>query len=309
MSSLKKLLRIPLKLAKYTTITIGASIPLIYYFQGYLLYFPQFPNRIPRTNPVGFRHPGESNLAYEDINITTPDGVKLHGWFIPKEPAKSNPTIVVFQGRAGNIGHRVPFLAALNKYCNANLLIVGYRGYSYSEGSPDEKGVQTDAVAIMDYIFSRDDIDKDKVFVLGSSMGGAVAIYAVTAKDYKINGLVLENTFTAVKDMVSVKYPILALLAPYLLTNHWESIKRVWRIQTPILFISGMKDELIPPIQMKTLYEKATASKWKEWVDIEEGTHNETWSLGEAKYFAGLKAFMDRALREKEEKTGEQANK
>lgn len=296
MSFLKKLFRIPVKAAKYTAITLGAGIPLLYYFQGYLLYLPQFPNKIPHTNPPGSRHPGEAHLAYEDIHITTPDGVKLHGWFIPNESSKTSPTIVVFQGRGGNIGHRVPFLAALNKYCNANLLIIAYRGYSYSEGHPTEKGVQTDAVATMDYLFSRDDIDPNKVFVLGSSMGGAVAIYAVTAKEYKIKGLVLENTFTAMKDMVSVKYPYFAIFAPYILTNHWESIKKIWRIQAPILFISGLKDELIPQIQMKTLYEKATSSKFKEWVDIEEGTHNETWSLGEAKYFRELKIFMDRAL-------------
>jgi len=244
-------------LAKATSLTgatLFAGLYFLYKFQNKLIYYPTIPNKLPSRNEVGFRHPGEANLNYEDVHITTPDGVKLHGWFIKTETPQTSPTIVVFQGRAGNIGHRVPFLAALNKYCASNLFIIGYRGYSYSEGIPTEKGIKIDSVAAMDYIFSRDDVDPNQVLVLGSSMGGAITIHALTEKAYPVAGVILENTFTSLSAMLDVKFPKFSLkLINYLLVNRWESIEHIHKIKAPILFIMGLKDELIPTKQLKNL--------------------------------------------------------
>jgi len=44
-----------------------------------------------------------------------------------------------------DIGTRIPFLKYMQKYCNVNILLVAYRGYSYSEGVPTESGLQRDA--------------------------------------------------------------------------------------------------------------------------------------------------------------------
>ena len=76
------------------------------------------------------------------------------------------------------------------KNVRCNILIVGYRGYSDSEGEPSEIGLRNyfyyylfkemDSIAILDYIFSRNDIDLNKVYVHGRSLGGAVGIYALT---------------------------------------------------------------------------------------------------------------------------------
>jgi len=297
-AALVKPLSLLLKTSVATGALVGTSALLLYTFQDKLLYYPSIPNRLPKTNEVGFRHPGEVNLEYDNIYITTPDGLQLHGWFIKtKENYESAPTIVVFQGRAGNIGHRVPFLAALEKYCKSNLFIIGYRGYSYSEGKPTEEGIKIDSVATMNYIFSRKDIDLSKIFVLGSSMGGAVAVYGVTnSSHHDVRGVILENTFTSISDMVDVVLPKIATVKNYILLIKWESIKLIHQIKAPICFISGLNDQLIPPTHMKNLYDASTAAAWKQIIEIENGTHNETWSLGEEKYFKGLKEFMDKAL-------------
>ena len=288
------------KATAYTGATLGVGVALLYKFQDRLLYFPQIPNRVPETNPVGLRNPGEANLKYEDVNITTPDGLKLHGWFVEAQSPRSAPTIILFHGRSGNIGHRVPFLAAINKYCGTNIFIVGYRGYSYSEGTPNEKGLQIDSLAAIDYVFSRNDIDLSKVFVLGNSMGGAITIYSVARTSHKIAGVIVENTFTSMSELLNTKYPFLRYIQPYIIRNNWESIKSITKIQAPILFISGLKDKLIPTLQMRKLYDAADSSAFREKIDIAEGTHNETWNIGEAEYFKGLKEFLDKVLAQQE---------
>lgn len=53
-----------------------------------------------------------------------------------------------------------------------NVLIVAYRGYSYSEGSPSEAGLQKDSIAILKFAFSHPDIHPKKIFTHGRSLGG-----------------------------------------------------------------------------------------------------------------------------------------
>ena len=80
----------------------------------------------------------------------TKDKVKLHAWFVK---ANSNPklcrTLIYFHGNAGNIGSRIPILEILVKRLNTNVLILAYRGYGNSEGTPSEKGQELDAEATL----------------------------------------------------------------------------------------------------------------------------------------------------------------
>ena len=73
-----------------------------------------------------------------------------------------------------------------------NFLIVAYRGYSSSTGLPSEEGIKIDALAIMDFTFTRGDIiDLDNVYVFGRSLGGAVSVWALSTGDYNVKGRVI----------------------------------------------------------------------------------------------------------------------
>ena len=143
---------------------------------------------------------------------------------------------------------------------------MAYRGYSESEGIPSEPGLKLDGIAILEYIFSRGDIDTSKIFVLGRSLGGAVATYAVNNIKHEIAGLILENTFTSIDDLVDVIFSYLSILKPFVLRNHWQTQKLIQDINCPILFIKALKDELIPPRMMNELYIKAVNSKYRSVV-------------------------------------------
>jgi hypothetical protein len=59
---------------------------------------------------------------------------------------------------------------------NFNIICVAYRGYSHSEGTPTEAGIKLDALSISNYVKSCEKINKERVFLLGRSLGGAVAL-------------------------------------------------------------------------------------------------------------------------------------
>ena len=133
-------------------------------------------------------------MNYKEVRIPTKDKLKLYGWFIIKD--RNSPTIIYFHENAGNIGMRLPYCEYLYKSLNVNILLVGYRGYGYSEGTPSEEGIMIDSEAILDYVLNNDDaeisqfVDRDNVYILGRSLGGAVAIHIIHKLNLKIKGLI-----------------------------------------------------------------------------------------------------------------------
>lgn len=55
--------------------------------------------------------------------------------------------------------------------------MVGYRGYSDSEGKPNQKGLEKDAEAIVGRAVEIARREGKKLYVFGTSLGGAVGIY------------------------------------------------------------------------------------------------------------------------------------
>lgn len=65
----------------------------------------------------------------------------------------------------------------LYRTCNINILLFDYRGYGKSTGAPSENGLYTDAIAVYEYVRKRTDLNQQKIFLFGRSLGGAVALH------------------------------------------------------------------------------------------------------------------------------------
>ena len=89
------------------------TLTTLYFAQNKLIYPSNMPFQYPHQNPAGYKHPGERNLLYKEIETTTADNIKLKGWFIhQRNPVKQN-TVVFMHENAGNIGLRLDFYEAL----------------------------------------------------------------------------------------------------------------------------------------------------------------------------------------------------
>jgi len=110
----------------------------------------------------------------------------------------------MFHGNAGNIGHRVPIAKVLEEHIGCNVLMLEYRGYGLSTGTPDEEGLKVDAQTGLDYIRQREETRGTRIVVYGQSLGGAVGIWLVERNQEAgdIKGLVLENTFTSIRKLI-----------------------------------------------------------------------------------------------------------
>ena len=167
----------------------------------------------------------------------------------PDNKATARPiTILTFHGNAGNIGHRLPIVKVLANDIRCTTLMLEYRGYGLSTGSPSEKGIAIDAQTGLDYIRQRDDLKSNKIVIYGQSLGGAVSIDIVAKNkaDGDIKGLILENTFLSIAKMIPSVMPIAKYLTP-LCHELWKSEDMMPKIDNvPVLFLSGLKDEIVP---------------------------------------------------------------
>ncbi|KNC47105.1 BEM46 family protein [Thecamonas trahens ATCC 50062] len=271
-------------LATLTAVALGS----LYLFQDSLLYFPQVPDgaREQVMAPAALGMPGE------DVVLPTPDGASLAAIFCPQADdaaAAAAHTILFFHGNAGNAGHRLPNAYHLHNL-GFNVLLAEYRGYGRSTGRPSQAALEADAGLPLDWLLAQGHrIDTSRIIVFGRSLGGAVAIALAAQRQDDIAALVLENTFVSVVDMIDVVMPIFSPFKP-LCSNPWRSADHMPSLTLPILFLSGLRDELVPADHMARLYDLAPLPARKRIVTFANGTHNETWL--EPGYFDALAAFI-----------------
>ena len=146
--------------------------------------------------------------------------------------------------------------------------IFDYGGYGNSEGHPTERGTYLDARAALEYVKSRSDINPKHVVYFGHSLGAAIAIEL--AIEYPPFGMALVAPFSSIKDMaeLTVSFPHVG----WLVRGHFDSVKRIKRVHTPLLVLHGELDEIVPHWQGAKLYQ--AANRPKRFVTLHGASHN-----------------------------------
>ena len=228
--------------------------------------------------------PSDIGLDYEDIFLTTSDGVRIHGWWIPADTSRG--TILFCHGNAGNISHRLASIQIFNRL-GLNLFIFDYRGYGRSEGSPSEEGTYRDAAAAYEYLHRTLGITPERIIIFGRSLGGAVAIDL--AKNKEAGALICEATFTSAVDMGRLIFPFLPV--SLLVFDKYDAISKVGDLRLPKLFIHSRDDDLVPFEQGERLFRAAADPK--EFLEI-RGSHGDGFLETEDSYIRGIDEFLDR---------------
>ncbi len=98
----------------------------------------------------------------------------------------------------------MPIAKVLDEQLGCTVLMLEYRGYGLSTGTPDEEGLRVDAQTGLDYLRQREDTRDSRIVVYGQSLGGAVAVWLVARGlgGGDVRGVVLENTFTSVRKLI-----------------------------------------------------------------------------------------------------------
>lgn len=272
----KTLLRLVLIVAAGAA--VGVLVRQMSILDRVMVYFPE--RALSAT-------PANVGLDYEDVNLTTGDGVRIHAWHIPGE---SRTTLLWLHGNAGNIGHRVDNIAVLNRLTGLGVLIIDYRGYGLSEGSPSEKGLYLDAEAAFQYLTSEVGLDPAQDIVLfGRSLGVGVAAEMATRR--AVRCVILESGFTSVVGMAGATRPpwMTGVLLP-LIDARYDTLSKMTLIESPVMVVHGEQDEIVPFSMARELYE--AASDPKRFHAVSGAMHNDVYERGGAAYFQALNDFI-----------------
>ena len=282
-----------------------------YVYQDNLLYLTDSPIRHIYENPKSYQSPAERNMNYLTVTIERENGVKLKGWFICHLDSESNNVfksdelenrrlVVFFHENAGNIGLRLDYFQQLYHTLGIDVLVFAYRGYSDSTGVPTEEHLKQDSHEIMKYIkdhLAKYYVNNGGIFLLGRSFGGAVAVEAFHNDVYSdmIDGIILENTFTSISDLIDHNAFVLKQVKLIFLSLEWKTIDIIPNVDVPLFFVTGKNDEIAPSEMTQTLYDAAQSAMFKEIFTAAKGSHNDTWAAEMGNYLRRMKEFMDRA--------------
>ncbi len=190
------------------------------------------------------------------------EGETLHGWLVHAKFAEKK-IIVYFGGNTEDIFYSID---QFTTYFDTAAVLVNYRGYGTSTGTPGEKELFSDALAIFDQISK--DFAPEKIFLMGRSLGAAVACHVAAQR--KATGLVLVTPFDSLENLAKQKFPFLP--TGLLLRHKFHSLDSVKKIDTPALILYGGKDAIVPPQQTENLIRHMKGPK--KLVYIEEAEHN-----------------------------------
>jgi len=224
---------------------------LFYLLQGHLLFHPQ------PVSPTMKKANAELEVSYE-VN-----GQELRGWYVhPKAETGRKKLLIYYGGNAEEVSYTVSDLEGLKEHA---ILLLNYRGYGESSGSPSELALFEDALAVYDAVAG----DYDEISVCGRSLGSGVATYVASQRPVRRAVLI-----TPYDSMVNVAETHYGWLPTGLLVRHrFESVQYAEKVTAPALMLSAENDTLIPANHTEALLKKWPAAA--EHVVIDNAGHND----------------------------------
>ncbi len=253
------------------------------------LAFPAPRGSLPDPERVGVENG-------EKVELVSRDGTKLVGWFLRAvgesssastafhRPPPSSPALLWFYGNGETVAAIWPVVRAFQPPGTA-LLVLDYPGYGGSGGRATEAALYAAADAAYDALATRPDVDPQRIYVYGRSLGSAVATYAAAHR--RVAGLILESPFTNAAAMAQHHY---RLLPRFLLRLSLDNVANIRQVHCPILLFHGDADRLVPTAMGMAV--AAAAAGPVEVVLIHGSGHNDTYDIGGRAYREKLWKFV-----------------
>jgi len=259
-----------------------AALAVVFLIAGIFFFGNSFFNAVLFHPIAGAQiQPERLGLVGEGVFLESEDGTQIHAFWLPV--GNSDVAILFLHGNGGNASYALPGASYLVRL-GASVLVLDYRGYGLSEGTPSEEGVYQDARAGLAYLTDVQGFPENRIIVLGQSLGGAVAVDL--AQDRNLGGLILVSTFDSVANLAETRVP----LAHLLLSDRFDSGQKIVRLQAPVLFLHGDRDGTVPLASGQMLFERAPEPK--DFVIVKGAGHNNVADIGGRSYWNHIDQFM-----------------
>ncbi len=256
------------------SIYLGALAVLMFFERS--LLFPAPPAEAGEWNAKKF--------GAEEFYVNSDGNAKVHVWFLAKPGCKT--TLIFAHGNGETLGFMGEELVEIRERWNVNVVAFDFRGYGKTGGLASENAILTDSLAVAKWVESNPRLADQKRVAMGRSLGGAAAIEIATKT--KVDGMILDRTFSSIVDVAADRYPIFPIR--WVMRNQFRSIEKLPRYNEPLLQMHGDVDELIPYRFGKKLFDACTSER-KNLLSVQGLYHNDPWP--EEFWDAGKKLISD----------------
>lgn len=246
-----------------------------------------------------------AEIPYEDVWITSHDGLKLHGKYY--HAADNAPLQIMFHGYRS---------AAVRDFCGGlqealkmgyNVLLVDQRAHGKSEGKYLTFGVKEryDCLAWVQYAVERLDPDT-RILLYGMSMGAATVLMAAGLPLPKnVIGIVADCGYTAPPEIlqkvvgemgypVRLVYPLIRLGGRVYAgfdTKAASAAEAMEHCTLPVLFIHGEDDRFVPCQMSRENYRLCAATN-KRLLTVPNAGHGISYMEDKEAYLNAVKSFL-----------------
>jgi len=224
----------------------------------------------PSREPLVSWKPEDYGIPRERVDhvwFETDDGEMLHGWYCRAE--QPTASALYCHGNTGNLtntAHVMPHLMA----SGINVLLFDYRGFGRSTGRPSIDGIVSDGLCAARF---HEEIRPTELpsILYGYSLGGAVAAQVI--QHHSFDGLILQSTFTNLRDLARVTFRLpLHLVAG----DFFDTLTAVRKLKVPVLVLHGSEDEVCPSWMAHKLYEAGSHQR-KQIQLVTGGLHKDLY--------------------------------
>ncbi|TAG89911.1 MAG: alpha/beta fold hydrolase [Oscillatoriales cyanobacterium] len=201
--------------------------------------------------------------------------------------------VLHLHGNGLNVGANVEHANRFHRL-GLSVFLIDYRGYGKSQGEfPTESQVYEDAELAWNYLVKQRGINPNQIYIYGHSLGGAIAI-DLAIRHPEAAGLIVQGSFTSARAMVDFQSSLYRIFPiDLLLTQRFDSIAKVDRLQMPVLFIHGTADTVVPFEMSKKLFDSAPEPK--QLYIVPDAGHNNVAELAGNQYLERVSQFVQQA--------------
>jgi dipeptidyl aminopeptidase/acylaminoacyl peptidase len=180
---------------------------------------------------------------------------------ILKPELKPKATIFYFHGAGGNLTYYIPLTQVLVKN-NLQVVMIDFRGYGKSTGTPTHNNISQDGQKIFDRLLENEEIKYTPKIIYGISIGTQIATLLAKNNQEKINGLILEGSMSSFTDIAMFYTPQYKdyleknYISPY---SAKEDIKNINKISKFV--IHSKEDKDVPFSQGQIVFNNAPEPK------------------------------------------------
>jgi uncharacterized protein len=198
------------------------------------------------------------------LTMRAADGTMLHGWIVPAATTPA-PAVLYFGGNAEEVSWA---LAEKRWPRDVTVVSLNYRGYGGSEGTPSALHLQSDALALFDFVAARSDVDRARIAVFGRSLGTAVATHVAAHRP--VARAILVSPYDSLASVGQGHYPFLPV--SLMLRHRFAPVADAPRCRMPLLAVVAPGDSVIPVAHSRLLYDAWAGPR--QWLEVRDANHN-----------------------------------